>query len=284
MHVYVISRASDGLVKVGRSITPDVRLRTLETQGGFHIARAWVSVPLDDSITTESLAHLALQESRDIGEWFAVDFDEAVAAVCEAVAGIDMPSFDTWTKNARAIANKRGITIAQIAQSMGVTPGCVGHWLSGRRTASVEEAEQIAAALGVTLNDLLPQPPAEMADVVTPVERAPQTTASEFATRVKQARRASGLTQVQLSAAVGITRQSIAFLESGRAEVSKHLFPLADALGVTPRWLATGIGPMRNDERDPFADLLATLTPAQRAQALRMLEAFAASCAQEGTE
>jgi len=54
-----------------------------------------------------------------------------------------------------------------------------------------------------------------------------------------------GLTQADLARRVGVTRATVNDWLKGRAVSIKppHLFALADALGIEPRWLATGQGP-----------------------------------------
>ena len=60
--------------------------------------------------------------------------------------------------------------------------------------------------------------------------------------RVRERRRALGLSQPQLAKKVGgITYQAIQQLEGGGG--SRHLVPIARALGVTAEWLQDGVGP-----------------------------------------
>ena len=60
--------------------------------------------------------------------------------------------------------------------------------------------------------------------------------------RVKERRTALGLSQPQLAKKVGgITYQAIQQLEGGGG--SRHLVPIARALGVTAEWLQDGVGP-----------------------------------------
>jgi len=61
--------------------------------------------------------------------------------------------------------------------------------------------------------------------------------------RVRERRRALGLSQPQLAKKVGgITYQAIQQLENGGG--SRHLVPIARALGVTAEWLQDGRGPL----------------------------------------
>lgn len=62
--------------------------------------------------------------------------------------------------------------------------------------------------------------------------------------RIKAARSYAKLTQVQLSAKVGISQQALARLERDGATGTKALAMIAVECGVSPRWLATGDGHM----------------------------------------
>ena len=69
-----------------------------------------------------------------------------------------------------------------------------------------------------------------------------KTTAKSLGDRVRERRRALGLSQPQLAKKVGgITYQAIQQLEGGGG--SRHLVPIARALGVTAEWLQDGVGP-----------------------------------------
>jgi transcriptional regulator with XRE-family HTH domain len=69
---------------------------------------------------------------------------------------------------------------------------------------------------------------------------------NSFAERFKRARDYSGLSLAQVADCIGVSTQAVWNYEN-RAEGSialDLLFPLADALNVEARWLATGEGPM----------------------------------------
>jgi phage repressor protein C with HTH and peptisase S24 domain len=68
---------------------------------------------------------------------------------------------------------------------------------------------------------------------------------SGVGTRIKKAREALGMTQVNLARAVGVSQQAVMELESGRAKGTKHTAKFARALGQDPLWLETGDGRMR---------------------------------------
>lgn len=62
-----------------------------------------------------------------------------------------------------------------------------------------------------------------------------------YGKRVRAAREATTVTQKDLGVALGLTRSSVANIESGRQTVSaEHVMATAQALGCDPRWLLTG--------------------------------------------
>ncbi len=71
--------------------------------------------------------------------------------------------------------------------------------------------------------------------------------------RVKQERETRGWSQPQLASRIsGLSQQALAALESRDSKTSEFAVGLADALGVSLRWLISGDG--RKDDTDwPFA-------------------------------
>lgn len=62
-----------------------------------------------------------------------------------------------------------------------------------------------------------------------------------YGKRVRAAREATTVTQRELGTALGLTRSSVANIESGRQAVNaEHVMTTAQALGCDPRWLLTG--------------------------------------------
>lgn len=73
-----------------------------------------------------------------------------------------------------------------------------------------------------------------------------------FSERLNLAMRESGYTQGALAAAVGMAQPSVWKLVSGGANGSRKTVQIAQVLGVSPEWLSSGIGPMRNDGQLPM--------------------------------
>lgn len=67
--------------------------------------------------------------------------------------------------------------------------------------------------------------------------------------RLKQAREKAQVSQRGLAKRSGLSQQLISKLENGLVESTTEVFRLAEALGVDPRWLATGKGsPQSGDD------------------------------------
>ncbi|WP_042956497.1 LexA family protein [Pseudomonas brassicacearum] len=66
----------------------------------------------------------------------------------------------------------------------------------------------------------------------------------EFKDRLKAARRHAQLNQVELAKRAGITQTSISDLERGKTKATTHVVKIADACGVSAKWLSDEIGYM----------------------------------------
>ncbi|MEQ9736310.1 MAG: helix-turn-helix transcriptional regulator [Algiphilus sp.] len=55
-----------------------------------------------------------------------------------------------WYKRARSVMREKNITQQQLADHMKKSRGGIGHWLTGRREPSMEEAQKISAFLQVS--------------------------------------------------------------------------------------------------------------------------------------
>jgi transcriptional regulator with XRE-family HTH domain len=100
----------------------------------------------------------------------------------------------------------------------------------------------------------------------------------QLGARIAAARKAAGLTQVQLAEALGIAQQTLAHYEGGKLRVAVALLPqLADLLGVGTEELI-GTATRRQGKRGPTPQLqqkierLSTLPQAQQRLVLKMLD------------
>jgi transcriptional regulator with XRE-family HTH domain len=102
--------------------------------------------------------------------------------------------------------------------------------------------------------------------------------------RLTYALNARGLNQQQFADLLGLKKAAVNHWFTGHNNLRlEHVEPVSKVLGISPAWLAFGLGPI-DDAAIPITECLSALTPSQRAQAIRMLEAFAMSCAQENDD
>ena len=55
----------------------------------------------------------------------------------------------------RALRTAAKLTVAQLAQKSGIKARVIGSWERGERVPRVDKAAQVAAALGVTVDNLM---------------------------------------------------------------------------------------------------------------------------------
>lgn len=93
---------------------------------------------------------------------------------------------------------------------------------------------------------------------------------STFAQRLRSARKKAGLTQAQVSEAVGIKQASYSALESGKAISSRFIVEIAEAISADAHWLICGgeqAGPELNER-------FARLTSVQQVLVLNIVREF----------
>lgn len=114
--------------------------------------------------------------------------------------------------------------------------------------------------------------------------------ASTFPARLGIARKAAGLTVEQLAKKAGCTKSLISQYEKGRVSQPRMelLFGLSDALNVSPRWLALGLGMqgalgcVSDSERHLLAQFRTLPKPMQE-HVYRVIESLAAASADKPT-
>lgn len=68
-----------------------------------------------------------------------------------------------------------------------------------------------------------------------------------IADRLKSAREAAGLSQIELAHQAGVSQGTIANIETGTRKNPRELLSIARAVGVNPEWLKTGKAPRTNE-------------------------------------
>ena len=66
----------------------------------------------------------------------------------------------TWYEKARGLMLEKNISIRELADSLGMTPGGTGHYLSGRRHPKPGMLKKIAKQIGVSVSELIEDDPA----------------------------------------------------------------------------------------------------------------------------
>lgn len=79
--VYVVEDSESHRCKIGQSINPERRTRTILTQSGIKNGRVYISKQVVNHADCEKFVHNALKESRHFGEWFSCPFETAVDTV-----------------------------------------------------------------------------------------------------------------------------------------------------------------------------------------------------------
>lgn len=98
-HVYV-AEFSDGHTKIGYSINPAQRLKSVAGANQASMLRSWASPGLSDAPALESRAHRHFKSDRVGGEFFRTPFDVAVQWISNAAANIaaSQPTFNAGEK------------------------------------------------------------------------------------------------------------------------------------------------------------------------------------------
>jgi transcriptional regulator with XRE-family HTH domain len=78
----------------------------------------------------------------------------------------------------------------------------------------------------------------------------------DFGARVKAFREKAGLSQSRLAKLIGVQQPTISHIEAGESDTSKHIFRLAQALGVHVRDLDPRIPSMPNELPQDIDDLV----------------------------
>ena len=61
----------------------------------------------------------------------------------------------TIAENIKRLREVKSMTQEDLAAELGITASAVSLWESGKRSMNVKQADKLAQALGVTLNDLM---------------------------------------------------------------------------------------------------------------------------------
>jgi hypothetical protein len=130
MSVYFVQAGEGGFIKIGASVDPASRIRSLDTLSPVALKTLAI---VRGGYVAESYAHQALAAYRERFEWFrpaapVFDFIQRSVAAGKVVGCCDefkeQPRFDT-VKRIDAITKMLGVSREELAAGIGVKPRCL---------------------------------------------------------------------------------------------------------------------------------------------------------------
>lgn len=85
-HVYALQ--NEDLVKIGKSFRPTQRVKAIQTKSRFISGNTFISEASHLYSKVELECHAKLSKHRVVGEWFRIDFDDAVSCIKEVMKAI----------------------------------------------------------------------------------------------------------------------------------------------------------------------------------------------------
>ena len=145
------------------------------------------------------------------------------------------------------------LTPSALGPKVGLDGGVTAYIESGERIPSVGTIAKLAAALGVSAPWL-----AYGLGDATP---APGASCDGMGQRLQAVRTERGLTKAALARLVELKAPSLSQIENGGQSGVDTIERIAKALGVSPGWLAYGVGPMVLPPRRRTRSAPATASP-----------------------
>lgn len=155
------------------------------------------------------------------------------------VRGRKNPGFLSFPSRLRKARKATGYTRQGVTQQASLAgQSTIVDWENGQRIPRIDTVEKVAYALGLS--------PAFLAfGLATESSQPTQGLRSEgIASRVRETRTARGLSVLALATAAALSHTAVGNVERGTMPTLATAEGLAIALGVSPGWLAYGLGPM----------------------------------------
>jgi len=80
---YVYIAGAEGKLKIGKSRNPKKRIRGIENAAGLNFDLTFISDKIENYSQIEKEMHIAFKDERIKGEWFSIDFNDAVKKLKE---------------------------------------------------------------------------------------------------------------------------------------------------------------------------------------------------------
>lgn len=138
---------------------------------------------------------------------------------------------------------RKAIQHASDSQTAPASRSTLAGWAQGERLPRIDAVERVSYALGFS--------PAFLGFGLgfEPTSPADKLRSLGVAARLREARQARGLSVRVLATAAGVSHTAVGNVESGTMPGLDTAEALAVALGVSPAWLAYGLGPMELPSR-----------------------------------
>lgn len=97
--IYIfLNRLYPDVLKIGMSITPIKRLKSVQTSSGFPLSMEFESSAILNPKLAESLIHKKLEEYRLYGEWFKIDVSTAIEVIKDVVSKSESAEYKDLTE------------------------------------------------------------------------------------------------------------------------------------------------------------------------------------------
>jgi len=136
---------------------------------------------------------------------------------------IDFLGFEPWpepmtpVQNLQAARRRQGLTISQTAQRLGVDASTLWWWEHGRKPHRREHKERIAAFVGVSAAEALPDAKADSETKPAAID--------PISSLIRSRRRELSLSQEQAAAAIGVNTWTVLLWEQGRYAPAPRVYP-----------------------------------------------------------
>lgn len=162
--IYVISQAITGRQKVGISNDPNDRIRNLQTGSPFPLSFAFVGLTDNVAKAIEDEVHILLDQHRQVGEWFDVRPEVAIAAVLATASRMGYSIKPVDPDNLPAVANITDTLISTATSWKIWAAGMLIFFamlaLTGHFLTAMIVSVAVAKLAEVSVRHLMPQLPA----------------------------------------------------------------------------------------------------------------------------
>ena len=167
----------------------------------------------------------------------------ALISLCEPREQLETTTMKTIGEQAKEFRLARGWSTTRMAKEVGTSRQNIES-LESTGDRQPQYLVRLSVVMGASVDDLLHGRFTTTPSEEHPIESSAQNEGhlSPIAQRIAQKRNELGLSVKKLAEHIGVSIQSIYFYEKGEREPSgENLFSLADALGVSARWLVLGV-------------------------------------------